>query len=546
MGLIKKGALLACVMLLAAATGCGRKYTDDVRSSLGSMSLEQKVGQLLMTSVPGCKLNSETEEIVERFMPGGVILFGYNLDGPENIRLLINGLQEHSMRNSGIPLFISIDQEGGRVRRITHGLEQFPGNMAAGIAGAPHLVYKWGRITGLQLRKFGVNMNLAPVLDVNNNPGNPVINTRSFGSDPAIVAKMGSRYIRGLQKSGCIAVGKHFPGHGDTAQDSHVTLPVIPWGIDRLKNVEFVPFKKAIRSGVEGIMTAHISFPGILENSDPATLSPVFLTEILRNQMGFSGLVITDDMEMNAISGGRDMGEAAVMSLIAGTDIILISSYGKNINVIHEAVMKAAQSGRIPLERIDASVRRILECKFRYRIMSPEKGVSDRASPGLTEKEEKILDSAARVNRELSRRAIFYHGRKGLLGKDPASRRFVITGDPVIRSVLEHRSGCIVMQSVEDLYRQASLNYSGIKNTVFLHVKDPDLRIISDLAGFCKRKHAELVLVSTGNPFPVAGIDFVDSMLFSFSGTEESLRQVALCVAGEFMPAREINCYLGI
>ena len=210
----------------------GEEVDDDqknVQNIVKNMSIEEKIGQLLMIGVPGTAINKSSRELIASYRPGGLILFGYNYRTTEQLKKLNNSLQNYASGKKSLPMFISIDQEGGRVRRITgQGVTQFPGNMAAGSANDPLLTYRWARILGIQLRRLGVNMNLAPDVDVNNNPDNPVINTRSFGSDPEIVARHGRAYVKGLQKGGVMAVAKHFPGHGDTSADSHKTLPVIP------------------------------------------------------------------------------------------------------------------------------------------------------------------------------------------------------------------------------------------------------------------------------------------------------------------------------
>lgn len=252
----KLGIILIMMCCMSSLAACSPYRYEEVIPVVEKMTIEQKIGQMLMPAVPGSKIGTASRNIVKDFMPGGIILFGFNLENRQQTARFIEELQAASMQHSGIPLYISIDQEGGRVKRIRDGVTQFPGNLAFGVADDKKLMYTAARVTGLQLRLMGVNMNLAPVLDVNNNPLNPVINLRSFGSEPEIVSRMGVSYIKGLQDGRCIAVGKHFPGHGDTDRDSHHTLPVISYDMKRLKKVELAPFRKAIDAGVEGIMTA--------------------------------------------------------------------------------------------------------------------------------------------------------------------------------------------------------------------------------------------------------------------------------------------------
>ncbi len=541
-----KSMQLCCAVLAALlAMGCAQKrFEREALSVSRRMDLDGKIGQMLMVAIPGSAMNTGAERILERYRPGGVILFGYNLSTEERNRGFIQALQEASLRHAGLPLFVSIDQEGGRVVRIVSGITQFPGNMAAGVAGDARLAYRWGRVLGLQLRETGVNMNLAPVLDVNNNPRNPVINTRSFGADAHLVAKLGAAYLNGLQDSRCIAVGKHFPGHGDTNQDSHLTLPVIRYGPDRLEEVELVPFRKAVREGVEGIMTAHVAFPGILGTNDPATVSRKLLTAMLRDELGFRGLVITDDMEMHAISRRQEMGEAAVRSVLAGADIILMSSHGATIGVIRDALRRAVKEGRITSERIHDSVTRIMEAKMRYAIASPVDGGRPREAFTLTRADRRALDGAAEVNERLSREGVLYYGDRALLNDGPGRTRiFVTRSQPLIREL--QRNGTNVILDAFDTFRGYRTGEEG-KTVLYLHLNRPEVALLRDAASHCAARGVALVLVSSGNPFPLTTAGVAPSGLVSFSDTEESLRQLGRCLNGEFSPAGGGEALLGI
>lgn len=538
-----KKILLSLVALFVAIPGCvAQRFDDEARALSGTLSLDRKIGQVIMVAVPDSRMTPAVEYILGRYHPGGIILFGFNLAPGASAVRFIGGMQEFTLRKGGIPLFISMDQEGGRVVRMTSGVTQFPGSMAAGVGGDAGLAYRWGRILGLELRQAGVNINLAPVLDVNNNPRNPVINTRSIGSDPAIVARVGVGYIKGIQDSRCIAVGKHFPGHGDTNKDSHLTLPVIRHDMKRLERVELVPFRKAIDAGVESIMTAHIAYPAILGSDDPATVSPVFLTELLRKRLKFRGLVITDDMEMHAISRRRDIGEAAVRSVLAGADIVLISSYQGNIPAIFNALKKAVLSGRIPAARLEESVRRVLEVKMRYGILSYQKG---KIAPGgfvLDDRDRKFLRESGRVNEELSRRGILYYGDRRLLSTSRDRPRIFITASPVLKKVLLEDPRNILCG-----FREIDRYAGKAKNAViYLHVVQPDAAYIGAVSAYCASRGFALVVVSSGNPFPITVSGQAAAGLLSFSDTEESLRQLGRCLNGAFRPAAATRLDLGI
>ena len=522
------------------------------------MSVERKVGQLLMVGLPGGNVTSEVRSIIRKYMPGGVILFGYNISQNHKLVKFIDELQKESLEMSGFPLFMSLDQEGGRVIRIIDGVTQFPGAMAMGVSDDEELVKTSARILGMQLRKIGINMNLAPVLDVNNNPRNPVINTRAFGSTPLVVSRMGVAYMVGLQGALCIAVGKHFPGHGDTSEDSHLTLPVIPYNLARLLNIELEPFVEAIRRGIDGIMTAHILYPELETSGIPATLSPFFLTELLRNRFGFEGVVITDDMEMHAISKNYDIGEAAVKAVSAGSDIILVSSHGKAIKRIHSALMRAVADGVISTERLDASVKRIMELKLRYKIMDVSKGKAFLGKAVYSEDDNELIAHAESVNRKLSRQAIYAHGFSDELMDilaDKNTELYVITNNSFLRSAISAlcgpRSHFIGMGNISSVLQKETAvpgDGTGVsvkKSIVLYHVYNPNEAAISQLSSRCKENNIPFCLLSTGNPFPFGDHNEIPPVIFTFSNTKVSLEELAECVSGSFRPKREINFDIG-
>ncbi|MGM0498739.1 MAG: beta-N-acetylhexosaminidase [Bacillota bacterium] len=340
----------------------GANYLIDYK--LKNMSLEEKVGQLFQVGFQSKSIDREIKDLIENYHIGGVIYFTRNIENLEQTASLSKNLQELALDSgAGIPLFISVDQEGGKVRRIKD-LTYFPANIEIGATGDKELSRKAAAVTAKELKGLGINVNLAPVLDVNNNPANPVIGERSFGADPILVAEMGVAYIKGLQAEGIIATAKHFPGHGDTAVDSHFDLPVINHSRERLDQVELYPFKKAIEAGVDSIMVAHIYFSTIeSEAGIPATLSKAVLNDLLREELNFEGVIITDDLEMGAITNFFGTAAGAVKTIEAGADIVLIShSYDKQKQAI-EAVIAAVENGRISEKRIEESLRRIIKLK---------------------------------------------------------------------------------------------------------------------------------------------------------------------------------------
>ena len=333
------------------------------RQLIEKMSLKDKLGQLLMVGFNGQEVTPEVRELIEKYQVGGVIFFSRNLTNPRQAAKLSRELQKLSLQQQGIPLFIAADEEGGSVTRVV-GMTHFPGAMAQGAVSSPELTARLASAKAAQLKYLGINFNLAPVLDVNNNPDNPIIGNRSFGSDPGMVAELGQAYLQGLQQEGVLACGKHFPGHGDTAVDSHLELPVIKHAKERMDKVELRPFKIAITAGIDSIMTAHIAFPGLIDDAErPATVSPEILTGFLRNELGFEGLIITDCMEMDGIRKTRGTIFGALESLQAGSDQILVSHSRRRQIEVLKRLEQAVRQGDLSQERINRSLIRILTAK---------------------------------------------------------------------------------------------------------------------------------------------------------------------------------------
>jgi beta-N-acetylhexosaminidase len=341
-----------------------------VETTLRQMTLEEKIGQLLFTTYHG-SFTATDSDAYEQMMHdindlrvGGFITIthgsplGIVKDQAYPTAALANELQAKSK----YPLLIGADYERGTAMRQDEGTS-FPTAMAVAAAGDPKDAYTMGKITALEARAVGVQWVYAPVSDVNNNPGNPIINTRSFGEDPALVSEFVAEFIRGVQESGAMATAKHFPGHGDTATDSHIDLPVIKADRARIENLELVPFRAAIGAGVASVMTGHLNVPAFEPDPNtPATLSTNILTDLLRKQLGFQGLVITDALDMGGITVRYAPGEAAVRAFLAGSDALLMPPVP---DAAYQALLEAAKSRRISRERLDASVRRLLQAKAR-------------------------------------------------------------------------------------------------------------------------------------------------------------------------------------
>ena len=307
-------------------------------------------------------------ELIHKYNVGGIILFGRNIGTPEEILSLTTELQkEAKAAGQTHPLLICVDQENGAVRRLGEGTTVFPGAMTIGATDSPENGYKIGLATGRELKSLGINWNLAPVLDVNNNPDNPVIGIRSFGESPQKVAEFGKEVMKGMQEAGVMTTLKHFPGHGDTSVDSHLDLPIIAHDRKRLDEVELKPFRACIEEGADTVMTAHVYFPAIEDQPGvPATLSKKVITGLLREELGFDGVVTTDCMEMNAISKTIGTQRGGVEAVKAGVDLIMVShSIEWQIGTIEE-IFHSVESGEIKEDTINKALNRIYKLKEKY------------------------------------------------------------------------------------------------------------------------------------------------------------------------------------
>lgn len=349
------------------------------------MTLDEKAGQMLMPDLrmwkgkPTYSLNGGVTEVMDDQQPGGFIVFDKNITDAKQLTTFTDQLQKAA---GDIPLLVGIDQEGGVVKRIPGGTN-LPGNMALGATGQPELAKQAGKVTGTELSALGINLNFAPVLDVNINPDNPIIGIRSFGSDPGLVSEFGVNMMQGLQQSGVIAAVKHFPGHGDTSVDSHLGLPVVYRDRQRLDAVELKPFKEAIQNGAEMVMSSHIAFPALddttvkskKDGSDvhlPATLSKKIMTGLLRNELGFQGVVISDAFTMEGIAEHFGENEAVKLAVAAGVDVILMPD---NIEGAHRTIVNAVKGGDIDEKLINDSVIRILKLKQKYGLFAPQEAL---------------------------------------------------------------------------------------------------------------------------------------------------------------------------
>lgn len=324
----------------------------------------EKIGQLFMVGFEGTAVTPDLADFIKEYKPGGVILFARNLESIEQIVDLTNDLQRCSPHS---PLLISIDQEGGRVSRLPKPFTIFPPGDVLGRCNSSELAYAAAATIAKELRAVGINMNMAPVLDVNSNPANPVIGDRAFGTTPGPVCELGLATAGGLQDNRVVACGKHFPGHGDTATDSHKELPVVEAPREQLEQIEFPSFRRATTHGVATMMTAHVLYKA-LDDQQPATLSPAIITRLLREEMRYDGVVLTDDLEMRAIIDHYGIEEATVRALLAGCDMPLICKDRNREIAAITALDKAVADGTVTSQRLDVSLARVARLKQQFLV----------------------------------------------------------------------------------------------------------------------------------------------------------------------------------
>ena len=516
------------------------------QEQLAEMNLEQKVSQLF--SVRAYSHYTSTDDpdyrklvdFVERFEIGGVTFFQGE---PLEQAVLSNDLQSRSR----VPLLISQDMEWGAGMRIEH-TTTFPRTMALGATRDTDLAFKAGYVTAREARALGTHQVFAPVADINNNPLNPIINVRSFGEKPELVAKMATAFARGVQAGGAIATAKHFPGHGDTATDSHAALPILPFGMDRLETVELVPFRELVDGGIMSIMTGHLAFPQVEPDSTvPATLSPRVTTEILRKELDFNGLIVTDALDMAGVTANFSTGEVALRAFKAGADMLLLS---EDPYAARSAILRAVLSGEITENRLDDSVRRILRAKAWA-------GLGENRQVDLAEVREivasephlAVAETIARKSLTLLRNensaVPLYNAKRVLVvtmsdGSDPeVGREFTmhlrrrLSGTRIDTHLLDDRS------HPADYDRVLSIagGYDAVIVPAFVYVRSWSGRINLaqknlDFMTKLIERDAPVILISFGNPYIVSGLPLPEAYLTAYGASEASQRATADALAG--------------
>lgn len=526
-----------------------------VAGTLGELSLRRKVAQLVFPRIPGAFLPTESpawERIrgwVEDEGVGGLIA---TIGPPMEAATTFNALQGLAE----VPLLITADMEHGPGQLLNagtvlpYGLDnggatRFPPVMALGATGEERFAYELGRITAQEARAVGVHMTFAPVVDVNNNPDNPIINTRSYGADAALVSRFATAHVRGLQEHGMLATAKHFPGHGDTGTDSHIELPIITVSAARADSLELVPYRAAIEAGVAAVMSAHIAFPALTGDSVPATLNAAILTTLLRNQLGFEGIVATDAMDMGAIVDGWGPTEASVLAIKAGADLLLQVN-PQDVGPVIDAVVAAVERGDITQARIDRSVRRILGAKARLGLHR-QRQVDLSAVPRALSTEHALDIAQEAADRSITA----VRDRDGLLPiRDKRVLSIVFAGDPdpwagrvfqrmlgdalpeLETVTLSISSSPKELERVRSMATQAEL----VLFAPFIRVgayKD-DLGVPEPVAGLLREliRFRPTALVSFGNPYLLKQFPEVGTYVLAWGQWEAPQRAAARAVTG--------------
>ncbi|MED1952847.1 glycoside hydrolase family 3 N-terminal domain-containing protein [Brevibacillus centrosporus] len=534
----------------------GERY-QVIGKSIANMTLEEKVGQMMMPDfrrVQGKNVTTllpQVAETIKRHQVGGVILFRENVGSTDQTVRLVHEYQQLAQKYG---LLVAIDQEGGVVSRLQQGTD-LPGNMALGAARSKLLAWKAGDVIGSELASLGINTNFAPDMDVNNNPDNPVIGVRSFGEDPNLVGELGVAYMRGLQQNGVVATVKHFPGHGDTAVDSHLGLPQVPHDLERLAQLELLPFRQAITAGVDAIMTAHVTFPKIdattvLSQKDgskialPATLSPKVITGLIREQLAFDGVIFTDAMNMQAISDHFGPVDASLRAIEAGADILLMPV---ELDKVIAGIVDAVKKGKISEERINQSVRRILSLKIKRGILIEE----DPESIEVKQMKAREVNGSAehrQVEAEAALRSITLVKNSGVLPlKLTEAQKIAVVGKEYVDQLAE---------AIQKYHAQTTPVHLGNKgftpeqwkqviqaDTVILASYTSDVKgrsmedpLMKEYRRLIEQRVGPVVGVAIRNPYDIMAYPLVDAYLVQYGYRTASFAAMAATLFGGNQP----------
>jgi len=562
-------ALLGAGLLPAAAspgTVVPAGENGWVASTIARMTLEEKVGQLFVQYAYGSDADTADArniplygvatpaEVVRKYHLGGVIYFAWtdSVQNPDQITSLSNGLQRAALTQDSkvqVPLSISTDQEQGVVTRVGPPATQFPGSMALGAGRSAADARTAAGITGQELKAVGINTNFAPVADVNVNALNPVIGTRSFSSDPALAAEMVGAQVTGYQQDGGISsAAKHFPGHGDTATDSHVAFPVITHTREEWASTDAPPFKTAIAKGIDMIMTAHLAFPALDDSGDPATLSKPIMTGVLREELGFDGVIITDSLGMQGVRDRYGDAEVAVRALEAGVDQLLMTPA---MDQAYEAVIAAVESGRISQDDLNAKLRRILTMKYdRGLVASPY------ADPAAVSSVVGTPEHLAAADDVTNRTTTLVKNDAGTLPMAPAGKKVLVTGYGVVATdtlgaALARRGASATVRqtgtSPSDAAIAATVAAAAEHDVVVVNTMKAWDTTVTDKRGAQQKLVKQLlatgkpvVVVATRDPYDIAYFTDAPTYVATYSYNGVAMEALARVLTGEVSPSGKL------
>lgn len=556
--MVRAGVALAAVLALLAPPAVAQAQDGGVRALLRQMTVREKVGQLFVVEVYGQDATTVTPamaarnqalygvdtpaEVIAKYQPGGVIYFDArrgpdNVQNPRQIATLSNGLQRAALdRRVPIPLLISTDQEGGAVvYRLTAPATAMPGNMALGATRSTADARRSARVIGSELAAVGINQDYAPVADVNVNPANPVIGVRSAGADPALVSSMVSAQITGYHAGGVATVAKHFPGHGDTAVDSHFGLPEVTHTRAQLNAIDLPPFRAAIRRGVDTIMTAHVVLRSVDPSGAPATMSRPILTGLLREQMGYDGLIVTDALDMGGATADYPPAVAPVRAFQAGADQLVLAP---QLDTAFGAVLAAVDSGEISRKRLDESVARILTLKRQRGLWRPF------VDPARAER---VVGAAAHKADEQAitdRTTTLVKNEGGALPLATTPDKVLVTGWGVtttgtLGAAIGRRGPAVTVRETGATPTQASIDAAVAASA------GQDLIVVSTMNANAAQQTLVRRLLATGrpvvvtavrNPYDIALFPEVKAYLASYGYTAASLESLTRVLFGEVDP----------
>lgn len=510
------------------------------------MTLKEQIGQRLIIGFHGTTVSDELRQAVKEYKIANIILFSRNIVDATQLNALCNDIQELVKSETGHGAMISIDQEGGIVTRLTADCVNIPGTMALASSGDVNNAYRAGVITGKQLRYLGINTNLAPCVDVNSNPKNPVIGVRSFGDDPENVGEYASSMIKGFSEGRVVSCVKHFPGHGDTDMDSHISLPYVDKSLAELESCELLPFRKAISAGAPAVMTAHILYPQLEPEHLPATMSRKIITDLLRNKMGFEGIVISDCMQMSAIKEHYGTVNGIISAMSAGVDMVLVCH---NVELSCEAaceIEKAVLDGKIDSNEMLESANRILAFK--------EKWFDDETDIDFD------LADAIKENQTLVQKTITSAGEFAIkpLGDSPIcigcqvyrtnyAQEYTGNTDLFERVMSKEINGTAVSVSanpsdseIEEVVAVAKNHTSAVVGTYNGHINQGQLKLVKRLS----EANIPTICVAMQNPYDLAYVPENVTKLAAFEYTERAVAAVSKVIKGEEKPSNSLSVKL--